>query len=88
MGRPKRKPPPYPKGPRTLPLLGSILSFFTLRKDPDRTLIRLARDYGALCMLWFGSKPVVIISSPKAAKDLMDKVSGKRLLYPNQEPKG
>lgn len=78
MSREKKKPPPYPEGPRKLPLLGSILSFITLRKDPDQTLIRLARDYGALCMLWFGSKPVVIVSSPKAAKDLMDKASGKR----------
>lgn len=87
IGRPKRKPPPYPEGPRTLPLLGSILSFFTLRKDPDRTLIRLARDYGALCMLWFGSKPVVIVSSPKAAKDLMDKVRGKWSSEPNTKQK-
>lgn len=77
-GRKKRRPAPYPEGPRTLPLLGSIFSFFTLRKNSDQTLIRLARDYGALCMLWFGSKPVVIVSSPKAAKDLMDQVSRKK----------
>lgn len=75
IGQAKRNPPPYPEGPRTIPVLGSILSFSTIRKNPDQTLIRLARNYGALCMLWLGSKPVVIVSSPKAAKDLMDKAS-------------
>ena len=66
----------YPKGPRTLPVFGNILTFHSLIKDPDRTLLSFARRYGALCTLWFGSKPVVIISSPRAAKDLLDKASG------------
>lgn len=66
----------FPEGPRPLPLVGNVFCFFNLRKNPDQTLFRLARRYGALCMLWFGSKPVVIVSSPKAVKDLMDKASG------------
>lgn len=69
--------PPSPEGPLRLPVLGSLLSFFDMRKDLDQTLIRLARKYGALCMLWFGTKPVMIINTPRAAKDLLDKVSEK-----------
>lgn len=67
---------PYPKGPRTLPVIGNALTFFALNKNPDQTLIHFARKYGAFCMLWLGSQPVVIISSPRAAKDLLDKASG------------
>ena len=71
----KAKTPTFPDGPRSLPFFGNILSFFNLQRRPDQTLVSLARKYGGMCMLWFGSNPVVIVSSPRVAKDLMDKVS-------------
>ena len=64
----------YPHGPRALPLVGNIFSFAALRANPDRKLVELAAKYGKMCMLWFGQNPVVIVHSPKVAKDLMDKV--------------
>ncbi len=64
----------YPDGPHPLPILGNIFSFNALKKSPDQELLRIARKYGQMCMLWFGSNPVIIVSSPKLAKDLMDKV--------------
>lgn len=64
----------YPNGPSPLPILGNILSFATLKERPDMELLNIARKYGQICMLWFGSNPVIIISSPKLAKELMDKV--------------
>ena len=65
----------YPDGPQSLPILGNIFFFSALRKRPDQELLRLARKYGEICMLWFGSNPVIVVSSPKLAKELMDKVS-------------
>lgn len=64
----------YPDGPHPLPILGNIFSFNALKKSPDQELLSIARKYGQMCMLWFGSNPVIIVSSPKLAKDLMDKV--------------
>ncbi|KFX91307.1 hypothetical protein V490_05975 [Pseudogymnoascus sp. VKM F-3557] len=63
----------YPNGPSPLPIIGNIFSFAALKQWPDKELLNIARKYGQLCMLWFGSNPVIIISSPKLAKELMDK---------------
>ncbi|PGH19458.1 hypothetical protein AJ80_03959 [Polytolypa hystricis UAMH7299] len=62
----------YPHGPQALPILGNLVQFRSLQARPDQELLRIAKKYGQLCMLWFGSNPVLIISSPKAAKDMMD----------------
>jgi len=64
----------YPNGPKPIPIFGNIFSFSALKTSPDQELLRIARKYGSICMLWFGSSPVIIVSSPKVAKDLMDKV--------------
>ena len=65
----------YVTGPYPLPLLGNIFTFSALKHCPDSKLLILARKYGKVCMLWFGSNPVIIINSPQTAKELMDKVS-------------
>lgn len=64
----------FPDGPRPLPFIGNLLDFSALYANPDKVLYQVARKYGKICMLWFGSKPVIIVSSPEAAKELMDKV--------------
>ena len=75
-GNKERRKPHYPSGPRSLPILGSVVWLMILRKNPAQTLRQTASKYGALCMLWLGSTPVMIVRSPKAAKDLLDKAGG------------
>ncbi len=62
-----RKPPP---GPRGLPVFGSLLD---VRHDTHLAIDRLARRYGDVCMLRFGSVPTVIINDP----DLLQEAFGK-----------
>ena len=68
----------YIAGPYPLPLLGNIFTFSALKHSPDSKLLILARKYGKVCMLWFGSNPVIIVNSPQTAKELMDKVNRNR----------
>lgn len=70
----------YPHGPTPLPILGNLLYFQRLLKSPDPELISLAKQYGEIAMLWFGHNPVVVVNSPKVAKDLMDKVPDNSLM--------
>ncbi|KAJ2989358.1 hypothetical protein NUW58_g3507 [Xylaria curta] len=37
--------------------------------------MKLARRYGGVCMLWFGSNPVIVIGNAEDAKELLDKGS-------------
>ncbi|KFY39520.1 hypothetical protein V494_03953 [Pseudogymnoascus sp. VKM F-4513 (FW-928)] len=76
----------YPNGPSPFPLFGNIFSFAALKQRPDRELLNIARKYGQICMLWFGSNPVIIISSPKLAKELMDKRGSIYSSRPEQNP--
>ena len=64
----------YPLGPKPLPLLGNYFTISKLQTDADGELRRLARRFGEVCMLWYGSNPVVIVSTPKAARDLLVEV--------------
>ncbi|KAI0406241.1 cytochrome P450 [Xylaria palmicola] len=64
---------PHPVGPRPWPLIGNLLLFFQLIRDPDNELMKLAKRYGGICMLWFSSNPVIIISNAEDAKELLDK---------------
>ena len=61
------KPPP---GPRGLPVIGSLLD---VRHDTHLAIDRLARRYGDVCLLRFGSVPTVIINDP----DLLQEAFGK-----------
>ena len=59
-----------PPGPRGLPLFGSLLD---VRHDTHLAIDRLARRYGDVCLLYFGSVPTVIINDP----DLLQEAFGK-----------
>ncbi|KAF2733120.1 cytochrome P450 [Polyplosphaeria fusca] len=63
----------YPAGPTPFPLVGNVFSFIRLMKDTEKTLVKLAAMYGETCMLWLGKSPVLVINSPIAAKELLDK---------------
>lgn len=52
-------PKELPPGPRGLPVFGSLLE---IRSDTHLAIDRLARRYGDICLLRFGSVPTVIIS--------------------------
>lgn len=66
---------PYPNGPRSFPILGNLWFMSRLWKNADGELLNLARKYGGMCMLWFGSKPILVINKTKDALELMEKVS-------------
>ena len=63
-------PKELPPGPRGLPVFGSLLD---VRHDTHLAIDRLARRYGDVCLLPFGSVPTVIISDP----DLLQEAFGK-----------
>lgn len=64
----------YYNGPKPWPILGNIGVFARLARNPDKELVRLAKKYGGVCMLWLSSTPVMIISRAEDAKRLLDKV--------------
>ena len=63
-------PRKLPPGPRGLPVFGSLLQ---VRHDTHLAIDRLARRYGEVCLLRFGSVPTVIINDP----DLLQEAFGK-----------
>ena len=60
----KRLPPSPPK----LPILGNL---HQLGAPPHSSLCRLSRKYGPVLLLHLGRKPVVIISSAEAAREVL-----------------
>ena len=67
----------YPQGPRPFPILGNVAILRNLHADPDRQLLRLRDRWGSMCMLWYGSSPVIIVNSPKAAREMLNEVREK-----------
>ena len=67
---PPVSPGKLPPGPGGLPLFGSLLD---IRHDTHLAIDRLARRYGDVCLLRFGSVPTVIINNP----DLLQEAFGK-----------
>ncbi|XP_024169128.1 cytochrome P450 736A117 [Rosa chinensis] len=57
-----------PPSPPRLPILGNL---HQLGKRPHRSLQQLAQHHGELIMLHFGSRPVLIVSSADAAREIM-----------------
>ena len=82
---PKKLPP----GPRGLPVFGSLLE---LRRSTHLGIHRMAKRYGDVCLLRFGSVPTVIISHPdllqeafgqsqladRWVSEIMDKLTGQK----------
>ncbi|XP_060198636.1 cytochrome P450 71A1-like isoform X2 [Lycium barbarum] len=62
---PKRKLPP---GPRPWPIIGNLNLLGSL---PHNSLHHLSQKYGDLMLLKFGSKPVLVASSPEMAKEIL-----------------
>nr|BAF98467.1 cytochrome P450 [Coptis japonica var. dissecta] len=59
-----------PPGPPSLPLIGHLHLF---KKPLHRTLAKLSDKYGHVLYLQFGSRPVLVVSSPSAAEDCLAK---------------
>ena len=64
-GRRRRLPP----GPWTLPVIGSVHAVRWSRSH--RSLARLAERHGPLMCIWFGRYPVVVVSTPDAARKVL-----------------
>ena len=62
------------KGPFPIPLLGNVVTLKRLRSNPDEELLHLKERWGDICMLWFVRRPMVIINSPRIAKELLNDV--------------
>ena len=61
-------------GPTPIPLLGNIATLWRVKVRPDEELKRINRLWGGLCALRIGSVPMMVISSPRAAKELLNDV--------------
>ncbi|KAL6619158.1 hypothetical protein ACP70R_034297 [Stipagrostis hirtigluma subsp. patula] len=59
-----------PPGPRPLPLIGSL---HLLGDQPHRSLARLAKIHGPLMSLRLGAVTTVVVSSPEAAREFLQK---------------
>lgn len=46
-----------------------------LAKDADKELLRLREEWGETCQLKFGSQPVLLVNSPRVARELLGEVS-------------
>ena len=66
-------PTKLPPGPRGLPVFGSLLE---IRHDTHLAIDRLAKRYGDICLMKFGSVPTVVISNA----DLLQEAFGKSVL--------
>lgn len=55
-----------PRGPPSLPIIGNL---HLLQRPLHRTFQRLSQKHGDIFSLWFGSHPVVIVSSPSAFQE-------------------
>ena len=55
-----------PPGPPSLPIIGNLNH---LKRPLHRTFKALSEEYGPIISLWFGSRLVVIVSSPSVVKE-------------------
>ncbi|KAH7446047.1 hypothetical protein KP509_01G035300 [Ceratopteris richardii] len=59
-----------PPGPPALPILGHI---HKLGPHPHKSLQKLSSTYGPLMFLRFGSRPLIVASSPEMAREILQK---------------
>ncbi|GJN28983.1 hypothetical protein PR202_gb17165 [Eleusine coracana subsp. coracana] len=59
-----------PPGPRPLPVIGSL---HLLGNQPHRSLARLSKVHGPLMSLRLGAVTTVVVSSPKVAREFLQK---------------
>jgi cytochrome P450 len=57
-----------PPGPKGRPLLGSLAE---LRRDQLGFLRACARDFGDVVEIWYGPKPVVLLSNPRDIEEVL-----------------
>ncbi|KAH9066016.1 cytochrome P450 [Lactarius deliciosus] len=67
----RRRGHPYPPGPRPLPLIGNFLDL--PKEFPWLTYTRWSKVYGDVFSLHVFGQVVVVLNSPKAIKDLLEK---------------
>nr|WET52771.1 cytochrome P450 76BK1 [Holmskioldia sanguinea] len=68
--RPRRSNKKLPPGPYPLPIVGNI---FQLGERPNRSITKLAKKYGPLMSLRFGSLLTVVVSSPEMAREVLQR---------------
>ncbi|KAH6651347.1 cytochrome P450 [Chaetomium tenue] len=68
-----RRPKSLPPGPPTLPIIGNLHQMPT--RDAHLQFEKWAREYGPVYSLILGTKTLIVLSSDKAVKDLLDKKS-------------
>ncbi|KAI0869338.1 cytochrome P450 [Hypoxylon argillaceum] len=69
-----RRPPGYPPGPPTLPVLGNLHQL--PKTNGHLQFQKWAREYGPVYSLMLGPKVMIVLSSDQAVKDLLDKRGG------------
>ena len=60
--------PVLPPGPRGLPYLGSLISYFS---DPLGFLTRIAKEYGEIVYFTLGSRRIYLLNNPEYIKDVL-----------------
>ncbi|KXH33974.1 cytochrome P450 [Colletotrichum simmondsii] len=68
-----RRPKNYPPGPPTLPLIGNLHQIPTTQSHHQ--FKKWAKEYGPVYSLILGTKVMIVLSSDRAVKDLLDKRS-------------
>ncbi|KAH7867569.1 hypothetical protein Vadar_001823 [Vaccinium darrowii] len=63
-----KKQPPLPPGPSPWPIVGNL---FQLGKTPHIALANLAKVHGPLMLLKIGTRPLIVGSSPEAAREIL-----------------
>ncbi|KAJ1403198.1 Cytochrome P450 [Sesbania bispinosa] len=67
---PTRRLRNLPPGPPCIPLIGNL---YQLKRPLHRTLHRLSEKHGQVFSLWFGSRFVVVVSSPSVVHECFTK---------------
>lgn len=67
------RPKGYPPGPPTLPIIGNI--HLIPKTQPHIQFQKWAEEYGPIYSLILGTKVMIVLSSDRTIKDLLDKRS-------------